>query len=99
MSFAALGLVVSFEKNWNQRAYISQRQQHGFEIAEYRNGMDRKRLAMIQSSLEVLTVLCKQIRFFMCRDAFFAQKICVEGVLKIPCLALVFCLLWFSRDM
>ena len=54
---------------------------------------------MIQSSLEVLTVLCKQIRFFMCRDAFFAQKICVEGVLKIPCLTLVFCLLWFSRDM
>ena len=52
VSFAALGLVVSFEKNWNQRAYISQRQQHGFEIAEYRNGMDRKRLSMMQSSLE-----------------------------------------------
>ena len=47
---------------------------------------------MTQSSLEVLG---KQIRFFMCRDAFFAQKICAEGMLKIPCLALVFSLLWF----
>ena len=50
---------------------------------------------MTQSSLEVLG---KQIRFFMCRDAFFAQKICAEGILKIPCLALIF-LLWFSQDL
>ena len=58
--------------------------------------MDSVRLFMTQSSLEVLG---KQIRFFMCRDAFFAQKICAEGILKIPCLALVFPLLWFSRDL
>ena len=51
---------------------------------------------MTQSSLEVLG---KQIRFFMCRDSFFAEKICVEGILKIPCLALIFPLPWFSRDL
>ena len=42
---------------------------------------------MTQSRLEVIG---KQIRYFMCRDAFFAQMICVEGMLKISCLALVF---------
>ena len=38
----------------------------------------------------------------MCRDAFFAQKICAECILQIPCLTqvtLVFSLLWFSRDL
>ena len=58
--------------------------------------MDSARLFMTQSSLEVLG---KQIRFFMCRDPFFAHKICVEDILKIPCLALIFSLLWFSRDL
>ena len=66
---AVLGLDVSYERNWNQRAYICRRQQHGFEIAEYSNGMDGVRLAMTQSGSEMLG---KQIRFFMCRDAFFA---------------------------
>ena len=61
--------------------------QHKFEIAEYSNGMDCVRLFMTQSRLEVIG---KQIRYFMCRDAFFAQMICVEGMLKISCLALVF---------
>ena len=42
---------------------------------------------MTQSSLEMLG---KQIHFFMCSDAFFAQKICAEFLLKIPRLALVF---------
>ena len=37
---AVLGLDVSYERNWNQRAYICRRQRHGFEIAEYSNGMD-----------------------------------------------------------
>ena len=60
------------------------------EDAEYMNGMDSDGLFMTRSSLEVLS---KQIGFFMCRDAFFAQKICAEG------LALVFSLLWFSRDL
>ena len=67
-------------------AYICRRQQHGIEIAEYRNGMDSVRLSMTQSSSEMLG---KQIRFFMCCDAFFAQKICAEGISKISCLALV----------
>ena len=48
---------------------------------------------MTQSGLEVLG---KHIRFFICSDPFFAQEICVEGILKIPCLALVSSLLWFS---
>ena len=51
---------------------------------------------MTQSSLEVL---CKQIPFFVCRDALFAQKICLKGMLKIPCPSLVVSLLGFSRDM
>ena len=46
---------------------------------------------MTQSSLEVLG---KQIRFFICRDSFFAQKICVEGIL--PCIGFFFALV-FSR--
>ena len=53
---------------------------------------------MTQSSLEMLS---KQIRFFMCCDAIVAQKICVEGILKIPCpavLALIVCALWFSQN-
>ena len=52
-------------------------------------------LSMTQSSLEMLG---KQTLFFMCCDVFLAQKICAEGILKIPCLALVFYLLWFSQD-
>ena len=45
--------------------------------------MDSMRLAMTQSSSEMLS---KQICFFICRDAFFTQKICAKGILKIPCL-------------
>ena len=95
MSCAALGLDISNDGNWNQRAYICRRRQQGFEIAEDSpgNGMDSIRLFMTLSSLEV------QICFFMCCDPFFAQKMCVEGILKILCLALVFSLLWFSRDL
>ena len=96
MSCAALALDVSYDRNWNQRAHICQGQRHGFEIAEYSDGMDSVRLSMSQSSLEMLG---KQIRFFMCRDDFFAQKISAESIMKIPYLALVFCLLWFSRDL
>ena len=96
VSCAALGLDVSYDRNWNQRAYICQGQRHGFEIAEYCDGMDSVRLSMSQSSLEMLG---KQIRFFMCLDDFFAQKISAECIMKIPYLALVFCLLWLSRDL
>ena len=38
---------------------------------------------MTKSSLEVLG---KQIHLYMCRDTLFAQKICLKGILKIPCL-------------
>ena len=48
------------------------------------------RLSITQSSLQVL---CEKIRF-MCRDALFAQKICLKSKLKLSCLhcflALVF---------
>ena len=37
---AVLGLDVSYDRNWNQRAHIYRRQQHVFKIAEYSNGMD-----------------------------------------------------------
>ena len=73
---AVLGLDISYDRKWNQRACICRRQQNGFEIAEYSHGMDSVRLFMTHSSLEVLG---KQIRFFMCRDAFFAQMICAEA--------------------
>ena len=65
---AVLGLDVSHDRHWNQRAYICRRQQHSdrFEIAGYSNGMDSERLSMTQTSLEVLG---KKICFFMCRDA------------------------------
>ena len=85
-----VGSDVSHDKNWNQRAYICRRQQHGFEIAEYSNGMYSVRPFMTQSSFGVLG---KQIRFFICRDASFAQKICAECILKIPCPALIVSLL------
>ena len=73
-------------------------QQYGFEIAEYSDGMDSVTvwLSMTQSSLEVLG---KKVRFSMCRDALFAQKICLKGKLKISCPALIVSLLWFSRDL
>ena len=42
---------------------------------------------MTKSSLEVLG---KQIHLYMCRDTLFAQKICLKGILKIPCLHWLF---------
>ena len=53
------------------RRCVCRTQQHWFEIAEYCNGMDSVRLSVTQSSLEVLS---KQISFFMCREAIFAQR-------------------------
>ena len=83
--------------NWNQRAYICRRRQQGFEIAEDSpgNGMDSIRLFMTLSSLEQIG----GADLFLCCDPFSTQKMCVEGILKILCLALVFSLLWFSRDL
>ena len=77
-------------------SYIWRRHQHGFEIAEYSNGIESVRLSMTQF---ILVVLSKQIRFFMCHDAFLAEKICVKDTLKIPCLALIFRALCFPRDL
>ena len=58
--------------------------------------MDSMRLSMTQSSLVVLS---EQIHFFMCSDALVAQKICLKGILKIQCPALVVSLLGFSLDL
>ena len=54
---------------------------------------------MTQSSDSSLEVLGKQIHFFMCPDALFTQKICLKGILKIPCPVLVVSLLGFSQDL
>ena len=67
-----MGLDLPCDRNWDQQTYICRRQQHGFEITEYSNGMDSVRLFMTQSRLEVLG---KQIHLFMCRDVLFTQKI------------------------
>ena len=77
-----------------QHCYLDLKLQN---LAEDNNGMDSVRLFITQSILEVLG---KQIRFFMCHvidshHPFFTQKICAEGMLKIPCLALVVSLLGF----
>ena len=42
-------------------------------------------------------ILGMEISYFISSDAFLAQKICVKNILKIPCLAPLEQVFWFSR--
>ena len=64
-----LGLDVSYDRNWNQRAYICRRQRNGFEIAEYSNGMDS--FSRLERGPEPLTLSPKIVNWLLNPTARF----------------------------
>ena len=84
VNYAVLGLDVSYDRNWN----------HWFEIAEYSNGMEA--WGFLWPSLVWRFSVSRFV--FLCVVTPSPPKDLFKGILKLPCPALVFTLLWFSRD-